>query len=276
MGTYHYHNHKKKRADPLAIVLCVLLLAVAVLVVVYAMKSRTPKTPEVSTQPPVSDQTTAARSSDVPVQTVPSQETSTAAPTEEPIQPASSEPAPAEEDWKLLLVNADNPLPEGFTVELKQLRNGQAVDERIYPELQQMFDDARKAGIYPLINESFRTAERQQEILDKYIAKYEAQGLSHEAAKAKALTVVAVPGRSEHQLGLALDIIAEYDSDSTATWAWLRDNAWRYGFILRYPEGKEEITGIRYEAWHYRYVGVPTAREITESGLCLEEYLTQP
>jgi hypothetical protein len=73
-----------------------------------------------------------------------------------------------------------------------------------------------------------------------------------------------------------IDIIAEYDSDNTATWNWLRDNCWRYGFILRYPKGKEEITGIDYEPWHFRYVGVPTAQEITESGLCLEEYLAQP
>jgi D-alanyl-D-alanine carboxypeptidase len=147
------------------------------------------------------------------------------------------------------------------------------VDERIYPELQQMFDDARAQGIYPLINESYRTAERQQQIMDNYIASYEAGGMSHDDAVKKARTIVALPGTSEHQLGLALDIIAEYDADSTATWNWLRDNCWRYGFILRYPAGKEEITGISYEPWHFRYVGVPAAQEITEAGLCLEEYL---
>ena len=286
MSRYHYHNHKKKRRDPLGIVLCLLLLAIAALIVVYVVRSKNPKTPETTEPPALSEQTAAATGSELPPETPVSTEVQTAAPTTaaptgEPIQPPSSEPAPAEptpgaEDWKLLLVNADHPLPEGFTVTLKQLRNGQAVDERIYPELQQMFDDARKAGIYPLINESFRTAERQQEILDKYIAKYKAEGLSQEAAEAKALTVVAVPGTSEHQLGLALDIIAEYDSDNTATWNWLRDNSWRYGFILRYPADKEAVTGITYEAWHFRYVGVPTAQEITESGLCLEEYLAQP
>lgn len=188
-------------------------------------------------------------------------------------QPPATEPAPADESWKLLLVNADHPLPEGFTVELKALRNGHYVDQRIYPELQQMFDDARAVGIYPLINESFRSAERQQQIMDKYIASYEASGMSHEAAVKKARQIVALPGTSEHQLGLALDIIAEFDADSTATWNWLRENAWRYGFILRYPADKEEITGITYEPWHYRYVGVPTAQEITEQGLSLEEYL---
>ena len=138
-----------------------------------------------------------------------------------------------------------------------------------------MFDDARAAGIYPLINESFRTGERQQEIMDKYIAKYEANGLGHDDAVKKARSIVALPGTSEHQLGLALDIIAEYGGDSNATWTWLKENCWRYGFILRYPADKEDVTGISFEPWHFRYVGVSTAREITEQGLCLEEYLGQ-
>ena len=180
-----------------------------------------------------------------------------------------------DESWKLILVNADHPLPADFSVRLKALRNGHHVDERIYPELQEMFDDARAQGIYPLINESFRTAERQQEILDKYVAKYEKSGMSRADAEAKARTVVALPGTSEHQLGLALDIIAEKDDDSTATWQWLKENAWRYGFILRYPADKEEITGITYEPWHFRYVGKTAAKEITESGVCLEEYLSE-
>ncbi len=194
-----------------------------------------------------------------------------------PTEPETTAPPalPAEdESWKLILVNADHPLPEGFTVELKQLRNGMAVDERIYPELQQMFDDAREEGIYPFINESFRTAERQQQIMDKYIANYMATGLRREAAEKKARQVVALPGTSEHQLGLAVDLIGEYGNNE-ATWAWLKENCWRYGFILRYPGDKTAVTGISNEPWHFRYVGVPTAQEITESGLCLEESLAQ-
>lgn len=247
----------------LKLTVLVLLLLIAAMAIYAAVRGKTP----VQTEPAV--QTTAPQ-------------TQTAAPTEtrasSSVTTSAPEPdttvAPAEDDsWKLVLVNADHPLPEGFTVRLKPLRYGQQVDERIYPELQQMFDDARAAGIYPLINESYRTAERQQEILDKYIANYEAGGMRHEDAVKKARSIVALPGTSEHELGLALDIIAEFDADSTATWTWLRENSWRYGFILRYPAGKEEITGISFEAWHFRYVGVPTAQEITEQGLCLEEYL---
>lgn len=191
-------------------------------------------------------------------------------------EPASEEdPAQtdAEDDWKLILVNAEHPVPEDYSVTLKELRNDQWVDERIYPELQQMFDDARAEGIYPLINESYRSAERQQEILDNYIAAYEAEGLSTEEAQQRALEVVAKPGTSEHQLGLALDIIVEYEEDSTVTWQWLKENCWRYGFILRYPEDKTEITGISYEPWHFRYVGAEAAQQITERGITLEEYL---
>ena len=196
-------------------------------------------------------------------------------PAQEP-EPASEEdPAQtdAEDDWKLILVNAEHPVPEDYSVTLKELRNDQWVDERIYPELQQMFDDARAEGIYPLINESYRSAERQQEILDNYIAAYEAEGLSTEEAQQRALEVVAKPGTSEHQLGLALDIIVEYEEDSTVTWQWLKENCWRYGFILRYPEDKTEITGISYEPWHFRYVGAEAAQQITERGITLEEYL---
>lgn len=205
-----------------------------------------------------------------------------AEPEEDPQTPAQeTEPASEEDpaqtdagdDWKLILVNAEHPVPEDYSVTLKELRNDQWVDERIYPELQQMFDDARAEGIYPLINESYRSAERQQEILDNYIAAYEAEGLSTEEAQQRALEVVAKPGTSEHQLGLALDIIVEYEEDSTVTWQWLKENCWRYGFILRYPEDKTEITGISYEPWHFRYVGAEAAQQITERGITLEEYL---
>ncbi len=188
--------------------------------------------------------------------------------------PSGTDHGTDEQDWMLILVNADNPIPEDFSVTLKELRNGQQVDERIYPMLQQMFDDAREEGIFPYINESFRTWERQQEIMDDYMASYEAEGLSREEAEQEALKIVAVPGTSEHQLGLALDIIAEYEEDSSSTWQWLAENSWRYGFILRYPEDKTDLTGISFEPWHFRYVGPDAAAEITESGVCLEEYIS--
>ena len=117
--------------------------------------------------------------------------------------------------------------------------------------------------------------QEQQEIWDNRVALYVSEGATEEEATARVAAEVARPGYSEHQLGLALDIIAEYGGDSNATWTWLKENCWRYGFILRYPADKEDVTGISFEPWHFRYVGVSTAREITEQGLCLEEYLGQ-
>ncbi len=267
---------KQQQQDPLKVLLIVLLLACFILLGVYLLRDNTPApadtgaTTAAQTRPPRTEPT---KTSAPPNTEAHKTEPATAAPTT--AAPTTTETTPADESWKLVLVNADHPLPEGFTVGLKELRNGHHVDERIYPELQQMFDDARAAGIYPLINESFRTAERQQEIMDSYIARYEAQDMSHEEAVKKARSLVALPGTSEHQLGLALDIIAEYDADSTATWQWLKENSWRYGFILRYPADKVDVTGIDYEPWHFRYVGKAAAEEITERGLCLEEYLNK-
>lgn len=269
-----------QRRSTLLLVICfVIVLAAALIFIVLrngkhsgapkaAETAASTETSQIETAPEASEDTEAPLPSD-PAQTESAEATSVIPDSGET---EASVPA-ADESWKLILVNADHPLPENYEVHLKELRYGHRVDERIYPELQQMFDDARAAGIYPLINESFRTRERQQEIMDKYIAGYEAQGMSHEEATQKAREIVALPGTSEHELGLALDIIAEYDADSTATWEWLRGNCWKYGFILRYPADKEDITGISYEPWHFRYVGSPAAKEITDSGLCLEEYV---
>ena len=275
-------RRRRARRQLIAALAALLVLAAAVVLLIHFLNGRSGgTTPESSgSASTAASPTGSAEQTEGPPETEAPPDTEAPPETEattEPSAPTETEvpttEPPEDESWKLVLVNADHPLPEGFTVQLKELRNGHQVDERIYPELQQMFDDARAAGIYPFINESFRTAERQQQIMDQYIAGYEAGGMSHEEAVAAAQKLVALPGTSEHQLGLALDIIAEFDADSTATWAWLKENSWKYGFILRYPEGKEEITGISYEAWHFRYVGVPTAQEITESGLCLEEYL---
>ena len=179
------------------------------------------------------------------------------------------------EDWKLILVNRWNPIPDGYEFEVMELRNGQAVDKRIYDDLQAMFDAAREDGIYPYIVESYRTHEDQVAMMDYYIGVYESEGYSEEEAREMAEKVVAIPGTSEHELGLAVDINGEYTDtqESAVVWDWLMNHCSEYGFILRYPEDKTDITGIDYEPWHYRYVGRETAQLIYESGLCLEEYL---
>ncbi len=177
------------------------------------------------------------------------------------------------EEWNLIVVNRWNELPEDYSVELTELSNGQKVDSRIYPYLQEMFDAARAEGIYPVVREGYRTAEEQQEILDDKIQTYINQGYSQSRAERTAKEWVALPGTSEHQLGIAVDINADKSKCSNEeVYAWLAENAYKYGFILRYPPGKQEITGTSYEPWHYRYVGVEVAQEIYERGICLEEY----
>ena len=178
--------------------------------------------------------------------------------------------------WSLLLVNRDSPLPDGYQVELTHLSNGQSVDKRIYPALQAMFDAARAQGVYPVVASGFRTAEKQQSLLDEKIAAFEAQGDSPAQARENAEGWVALPGTSEHQTGLAVDINADgIHSAGREVYRWLDQNAYRYGFILRYPSDKTGITGISNEPWHYRYVGVTAAAEIRRQNLCLEEYLNQ-
>jgi len=177
-------------------------------------------------------------------------------------------------DWNLILVNEWNSIPENYAVTLMTLKNNYQVDERIYPDLQEMFDAARSEGIYPLIGEAYRTGDEQQSLYTDKVSAYIAEGYSEKEAEELAQAWVALPGTSEHQLGLALDINAEKDKcTNDEVYVWLNENSYKYGFILRYPSDKVEITGISYEPWHYRYVGKQAAEEIYKQGICLEEYL---
>ncbi|MBD5451229.1 MAG: M15 family metallopeptidase [Lachnospiraceae bacterium] len=180
----------------------------------------------------------------------------------------------AEEEWCLILVNKEHGIPDDYEVELVELSNGQCVDRRIYPALQEMFDTARSEGIYPVVASGYRTAKKQQSLMDEKIAAYLVEGYSLQEAKEKAEIWVAAVGTSEHQLGISVDINADgVHSVGSEVYDWLDENSYRFGFIKRYPEDKIEITGIRNEPWHYRYVGKAAAAEIYRSGVCLEEYL---
>ena len=182
-------------------------------------------------------------------------------------------------DWRILLVNRWNPIPDGYTFEQAKLKYGHSVDARAYPDLQEMMDACRAAGLDPLICSSYRTQEKQRELYENKIQRLMDEGYSYERAVEEAGTVVAVPGTSEHQTGLALDIVdASYQhldeaQEDTQVQQWLMEHSWEYGFVLRYPNEKSEITGIIYEPWHYRYVGREAAREMRSLGLCLEEYV---
>lgn len=177
-------------------------------------------------------------------------------------------------EWNLILVNKNHKIPYNYSPELIELSNGEKVDARIYPDLQKMFDDARAAGLQLFVRDGYRTGDEQKAIMNDKIAAYEAEGYSKKEAKALAKTYVAEPGTSEHELGLSVDINAESSGASQdAVYEWLDENAYKYGFIKRYPADKTDITGIDNEPWHYRYVGYEAAKEMKEQNLCLEEYL---
>ena len=179
--------------------------------------------------------------------------------------------------WNLILVNQDHAIPDNWSQELTTLSNGTQVDSRIYPELQQMFDDMRAQGVYPVVASGYRSAEKQQSLMDDKIQEFEDQGESPTQAQADAKLWVNPVGYSEHQTGLALDVIAPGGTlngfKNTQQFVWMRDNAHRFGFILRYGDGMEYITGYKFEPWHYRYVGREHAEVIRREGLTLEEYL---
>ena len=183
----------------------------------------------------------------------------------------------AGDGWMQLLVNSSNVIPDGYApTELTELSNGQSVDKRIYPSLQSMFDDARAQGVYPVVSSGYRTAKQQQSEMDDKIQEYIDDGKSEDEARALAATYVAQVGYSEHEAGLAIDIVAKANkSDDNTVWAWMKEHCAEYGFILRYPEGKEGVTGMSYEPWHFRYVGVEAAQKIMGAGITLEEYLGQ-
>ena len=194
-------------------------------------------------------------------------------------EPASSAKPSAANNELLTLVNPWNKLPEDWQVDPVDLSNCLQVDRRCYDALQSMMDACREAGNEPLICSAYRSMETQQSLFDQKVAKLEAAGKSHDEAVQETAKEIAVPGTSEHQLGLTVDIVdmgnqnLTEEQEQTPTQKWLMANSWRYGFIHRYPTGKSEITGIIYEPWHYRYVGKEAAQEIFNKGITLEEYL---
>ncbi len=180
---------------------------------------------------------------------------------------------------EILLVNPWNYLQSDYDPDLVISAGGGYVTRECDPALRQMLADCQAAGYETVVCSAYRSQAWQEKIYNVQIQTQMYYGLSYEEAVIAAGKVVAVPGTSEHQLGLALDIMdADYQyldekqADMPAQ-KWLMEHCWEYGFILRYPEDKTQITGIIYEPWHYRYVGRELAAELKDLGLCLEEYI---
>ena len=180
----------------------------------------------------------------------------------------------------LCLVNPWNDIAPDYVPQLDYLSDGTAVDHRCIEALRALLTACREAGNAPYICSAYRSYDTQSQLFENKIARVMAEGYGRTEAEDIAAREVARPGTSEHQLGLAVDIIdsgytaLDEGQASTPTQVWLMENSWRYGFILRYPADKSDITGFIYEPWHYRYVG-EAAAEIYESGLCFEEWLEE-
>lgn len=187
------------------------------------------------------------------------------------------------DDWRLILINKQNSIPEGYEEEvplgnINTMKGVMHCDERIIDDLFAMIQAAKEDGVTLQICSPYRDLEYQEYLFNRKITKYMKKGLSYLEAYQLSSQVVTVPNASEHQLGLALDIVTDTftelkeEFEDTEAGRWLAANSYRYGFILRYPKGKEDITGIEYEPWHFRYVGVEAATLITEQGITLEEF----
>jgi D-alanyl-D-alanine carboxypeptidase len=183
----------------------------------------------------------------------------------------------SKDDWRLVLINKQHSIPEDYTFTLGTITGSLQCDERILDDLLNMLQAAKNQGVNLTICSPYRSHDRQVMLFDRKITRYMKRGMSYMEAYQLASQAVTTPGNSEHEIGLSLDIVCDtYVSldakfGDTAAGKWLAENSCRYGFILRYPEGKEYVTGIEYEPWHFRYVGVDAAKVITEKGITLEE-----
>ncbi len=183
------------------------------------------------------------------------------------------------DSWNLLLVNKTHPVPDDYEVPLATFSGSMKCDERVLEPLINMLNAAQEDNVGLIVCSPYRDYQLQEKLFLRKINAYMSKGYSYlEAYKISSQDVI-MPGASEHQLGLAFDIVVSYHAvldeefGETKGGIWLRENAADYGFILRYPKGKEYITGIAYEPWHFRYVGVEAAKYIYENDLTLEEFL---
>lgn len=271
-------KYSKKQWMAKGILALLLLFILAGLAVGFAVtEKRKPAEPttnavsEVETEPQTEPPTEAQTAAPEPI-------TAKAPPVSLP-QSADGNPvtvSPDGDNWELTLVNLQYRLPEDYKPTLQAAVEGSSVqlDARVAPFYAEMYAAAKADGCTLTPYSGYRTYARQQENFDRKVAYYVSQGLSEAEATAQTQTRILPAGASEHNMGFAMDIVsASADFISTKEFSWLSAHAHEYGFILRYPENKTDITGVMYEPWHWRFVGKEAAAEMQKSGQCLEEYL---
>ncbi len=269
---------KKTVKVKFALIVLLLIIMIPLIAGYSAVKSRLPEEPAES-----SETATDSGASEM-TQAVTQEETSTEGETLTDASPSvTKSPDQAliitvtdEENWALAIISVEYKLPEGYIPSLSAAVEGHTVelDSRVAPYYREMYDAAKADGCILTPYSGYRSYSSQESIYTRKINYYKNQGLSEEEAVLKTQSIISPPGCSENNAGLAMDIVsASSDFVNTKEYQWLIDNAQEYGFILRYPEDKTDKTGVMYEPWHWRFVGVEAAKEMKNNGQCLEEYL---
>lgn len=275
-------KRKKKNNNSSAYLSFLIMLALGIIIILMIMigaaSCRNAEKNEETTTPTSNVSPSAANGSDT-AEAV----TTTPAETLPVYDPAS------DRDWALYVIGNDDPLPENFTVDTKTVAGERMLDSRCAEHAIKMLNDASQQGVGLFVTSAYRSTQKQAENLQSYINTLMGQGYSEEEATIQAQKEIALPGHSEHNAGLAMDIVSDdywsnhADLDESfeelSQFDWLIANSWKYGFILSYPKGKDDITGFIYEPWHYRYVGLEHAERIhkvyEETGefLTINEYI---
>lgn len=197
----------------------------------------------------------------------------------QPVPATQAADPPSKDDPLLLLVSRAQPLAEDYAPELTQLHDWPySIAAIAYEPLRQMLAAGRAEGLSFTVASAYRSTDSQRQLFDEDVEARVSEGMTEDEAREETARWTMPPGCSEHETGLAVDIVAtdnqrlDDTQEQTPETIWPHENCWRFGFILRYPAGKEDVTGIDYESWHYRYVGIEAARYLTEQQLTLDEF----
>ncbi len=265
----------------IAIVAAVLAAFIAIVaVVVVALKGKGKQTNNESAESGVSSQDTVSVSDTQVSEPASSQDnTSQSEPAATASSASKTDDTNLDPDFgRLLLINGENPLPDEYDTAVRQYlveidskyRNNNYVTQihrDVYPYITAMVAAAQADGVDLKVWSPFRSYSIQNDLFQRQVARMGGD-------EQKAATVVARPGTSEHNTGLCADFnMADDAFESKPMYKWMCENAENYGFILRYPKDKQSVTGVIYESWHWRFVGINNAKEINKLGVTLEEYV---
>ena len=257
--------NKKKKLNKRKIAIVILIIIIVIIVIVR--KSRNKTTVETTTN---QVEQTASKQEENKIEEEQEKEQSQSS-----NQNQEQKPENEITDWRLTLANYENLLPENFTVKVENIDKTRQFDARAIDELNDMMNQMKKDGITNIwIQSAYRSVARQKELYDASVKKYLQEGKTQEEAEKLTNEYINKPGSSDHNLGLAVDFNkVDNGFEKLDGFKWLQKNAENYGFVLRYPKDKEDITKIAYESWHWRYVGVEHAKKMNELNMCLEEYI---